>query len=237
MPKKKQITRKPLAKIKKTTTLDLGTLDFEAKPEINSQSKQTKSRFRPTSLLTILILILIFFVLGSVIYKNKKWLVAGTINGRPVTSVELYARLTNQYGKQMLEQITVERLLKQEAVNRKIAVAQSDIDSEVKKIEESLGTTVTLNDALAQQGMTLQALHDQIRLRLTAVKLVEDKVQVTDADVEKYITENKDAITVGEDIAKQKENIKNFLKDQKNSEEIQKLIQELKTKAKINTYL
>ncbi|MCL5019992.1 MAG: SurA N-terminal domain-containing protein [Patescibacteria group bacterium] len=226
MPRKKQMTKK--------------NLSVSNQPIIEDNNRELdrgKTGFRFTSFLGILILILIFFVLGSIIYKNKKWFVAGIVNGKPITSVELYGRLVSQYGKQMLDQIAVERLLQQEAMKRKITVTASDIDNEVKKIEQSLGTTTTLNDALAQQGMTLKMLRDQVKLRLTAVKLVEDKVKVTAEDVDKYISENKDAITAGEDIAKQKESIMNFLKDQKVSEEIQKLIDGLKSKAKISNYL
>lgn len=225
MPRKKQTSKK---------TKELKPLDIQS-PEETTLTEKPKIKFN--SLLTIIILVILFFLLGSFIYKNKKLFIVGTINGRPVTSMELYSKLVTQSGKQMLDQIITEKLLKDEATKRKISISQTDIDQEIKKIEESLGTTTTLKDALAQQGMTMVALRDQINLRLAAVKLVEDKVKVTDEDVDKYIKDNKDAITAGEDVAKQKESIKNFLKDQKVSEEIQKLIQDLKSKAKINTFL
>ena len=49
--------------------------------------------------------------------------------------------------------------------------------------------------------------------------------------------DNKDYLPKDEDEAKQRESVKSYLKDQKINEEIQKLIQELKSRAKISIFL
>lgn len=185
----------------------------------------------------ILLLIVVFFIFGSLIYKNKKLFVAGMVNNRPITSFELYSRLVAQSGKQMFDQIVVETLIVSEAKKKNIVISETDIDSEVSKIEKSLGANTTLNDALAQQGMTLKDLRDQVKMRLTAMKLVEDKISVSDEEVSKYMTENKDFLPKDEDEAKQKETVKETLKEQKVNAQIQTLLQELKSSAKITSFL
>lgn len=224
MPRKKKASPK-VQKVESTP-------EVVSKPAVNS----SKSRFK-LSTLGILILIAVFFVLGSVLYQNKSWIIAGSVNNRPVTSFELYKRMLQQYGKQTLDQIVVERLIKQEAANRNINISESEVDGEVAKIEESLGEGASLTEALAQQGMTLSGLKENIRLRLTAAKLVEGKVNVTDEEVDKYLAENAASLPEGQDLNTQKESVRNFLKEQKLNEEIQKLIQELRDKAKISTFV
>lgn len=185
----------------------------------------------------ILLVVVIFFALGSFVYKNKGLFVAGIVNNKPIISLTVYKKLVDQYGKQTLDQIIIEELISQEATRRKITLTDKDIDNEIKRVEENLGESVSLTDALKQQNMTLQDLRNRIKLQLTATKLVEDKVKVTDEEIDKYMKDNKDYLPKDQDEAKQKESVKSYLSEQKTNEEIQKLVTDLKTKAKISTFL
>lgn len=185
----------------------------------------------------ILLLIAGFFILGSLIYKNKQLFIVGIVNNRPITSFELYKRMASQSGKQIFDQIVVEQLLTKEAKKKNLAVSDEDINNEIARIEQNLGNGLSLNDALSQQGMTIDDLKEQVRLRLTAMKLIEDKVTVTDEEVNKYITDNKDFLAKEEDPSKQKESVQQLLKEQKVNSEIQALIQNLKSSAKITSFL
>lgn len=213
------------------------TASSEVNNKLNIQKKQVFSKFSLRSYLGILILGIIFFVLGSFFYRNKGLLIAGVVNNKPIFSLEIYKRLVNQYGREMLDQLIVERLIKEEGAKKNINIPSSDIDNEVKRIEESLGESISLNDALSAQGMTMTNLRNQIEIRLIANRLVKDKVEVTNEEVDKYLKDNQDLLTKGEDEAKQREEIKNFLEEQKLNQEIQNLIQELKSGARISSFL
>lgn len=227
MPQKSKTILK--TKAKKTDSSQVTKLDI--------QEKQVPTKNSMRSYFGILFLIITFFVLGSFFYRNKGLLIAATVDNKPIFSFELYKRLVNQSGKQMLDQLVVERLIKGEGTKQNINIATQDIDKEVKRIEENLGQSVSLADALSTQGMTMTDLQNQIRIRLTASRLVEGKVKVTDEEVDKYLKDNKDFLTKDEDEAKQKEDVKSFLEEQKLNQEIQKLIQELKSQAKISLFL
>lgn len=184
----------------------------------------------------ILILLVVFFFLGTVFYKNKSFLFAAILNNMPITSIELNQRLAKQYGKQTLDQMIVEKLIIQDAANNKVVVTDTEINGEIDKIKQSLNGN-SLDDLLVQQGMTLDELKYQVKLRLIATKLVSKNITVTDDEVNKYITDNKANLSPGADPAAQKEEVKKYLLDQKTSQAIQEKVQELKTKSKVSIFL
>lgn len=227
MPRKKKITGKSSIKEREVTDINIGENIQEPEKPRATLGKSWR----------ILLVIVIFFALGSFIYKNKGLFVAGFVNNKPIISLEIYKRLINQYGKQTLDQIVVEELIFQEATSRKIVVTEDDLNKEVARIEENLGKSTSLADALKQQNMTLEDLRNRIKLQLIASKLVEDKVKITDEEIDKYMKDNKDYLPKDEDAAKQRESVISYLRDQKINEEIQKLVGELKNSAKISTFL
>lgn len=223
-------------RIKKSSTSK--KTDFMVEPmSLDNQTNKNSQRKLLQRPSFILLLIVVFFIFGSLIYKNKKFFIVGIVNNRPITSIELYSKLASQGGKQMFDQIVVEALIVDAAKKKNINVSETDIDNEITKIEKNLGENTNLTDALTQQGMTLKDLRAQVKMRLTAIKLVEGNVSVTDEEVNKYITDNKDFLPKEEDEQKQKESVKEILIEQKINTQIQTLLQELKSSAKITSFL
>lgn len=134
--------------------------------------------------------IIIFFLL---IFAFKNFFIAATVNGEPISRLEIIKTLEEQGGQQTLESVVTKTLILQEAKNKNIQLSQEDMDGEIKKIEDSLkGQNTTLDDALAAQGMTRNDLNEDIRLQLLVQKLVEERINVTDEEVNKYVEENND---------------------------------------------
>lgn len=227
MPRKKKILKKENVSQKKVIVI--------AKKE--AQEKKPSVKILNRKWLGLIVLFIVFFGLGSFFYQNKGLLIAALVNNKPIVSFKLYQRLLKQYGKQTVDQLIVEELLFQEASRKKISVSTADIDQEIKQIEASLDKSTSLNELLSQQGMSWEDLRQRVKLQITARKLVEDKIAVSDEEVEKYIKDNKDYLPQDADEAKQKEDVRNYLKDQKINQEIQKLLQELRNSAKIATFL
>ena len=74
-------------------------------------------------------------------------------------------------------------------------------------------------------------MKEQISLQILAEKLLEDKVNVTDKEIKEYKTGNK-ASTVG----MSDDEIREIIKSNKLNEEFTVWYQDLKSKAKINSY-
>jgi len=228
MPEKAKVTRKLTAKDRVVND----------RPETrNADSRNIQTNKQPKKLWPFILLFFVIFISAAFLYKNKSLIVAGTVNGKPVFTMEINQKLLKQYGKQTLDQIIVEYLVNQEAKKRNIQVTESEIDAKIAEIENNIGGKQKLEDALKQQGMTTNELREQQKLILTATKLITDKITVTDQDIDNYIKERKMTLDKKTDQAVQRENIKLTLIEEKKGEELQKLVTDLKSQAKIVTFL
>jgi parvulin-like peptidyl-prolyl isomerase len=177
-------------------------------------------------------LILLLLVVG---YQFKNRFVVVLVNGQPITRAAYVKELEAQGGTTMLQRMITERLVTEEAAKQNINVGQEEIDQEIQKIEENLKTQgQTLEEALAAQNMTLAELQKQIRISKLITALTASQVMVTDADVQKYIADNKDQIPTGKDApANLNDLIKKQLEQTKQQEVTNTWLDELQKKANI----
>ncbi len=184
-----------------------------------------------------IVIVAIVLVVGILIYFSKSLFVAATVDGSPISRMSLISKLEKTSGKSLLDSLITEKLIENEVKARKIVISSSDVDMEIKKIEEQIATQgSTIEAALSEQGMTIEDLKKQIKLQKEAEKLVADKIGVTDEEVAKYIVDNKIEIPKGQEVV-MNEQIKAQLSSQALGTAIQSLITELKTKAKINYFV
>ncbi len=184
-----------------------------------------------------IIIIAIVLVVGILVYFSKSLFVAATVDGSPISRMSLISKLEKTSGKSLLDSLITEKLIENEVKSRKIVVSSSDVDVEIKKIEEQITAQgSTIEAALSEQAMTINDLKKQIKLQKEAEKLVADKIGVTDEEVAKYIVDNKIEIPKGQEVV-MNEQIKAQLSSQALGTAIQGLITELKAKAKINYFV
>ncbi len=181
--------------------------------------------------------ILVVLILGALAYYYKGKFVAATVNGKPILRSAVVQQLEKQGGKQALDSLITQQLIIDEAQAKGATATDKEIDSEIKKIEDQLKTQgQTLETALAAQGLTRDYIVKQTRIQILLQKLLANKLKVSDKEVADFLEKNKEALPKDakeEDLKKQ---AKAQIENQKLSEEVQKLITDLKAKAKINTY-
>lgn len=123
---------------------------------------------------------------------------AATVNGTPITRWEVMHGLEQSSGKAYVETLITEKLITGDARKHGIRISNADIAKEIAHIEEGLAAQgATLDMLLSSQGMTREGLNKQISLKLMLEQLLADKLVVTDAEIDSYITQAK--ITVPED--------------------------------------
>lgn len=190
----------------------------------------------PTTRKPMMWIIAGLLILGGLLYLGQKYLVAATVNGEMITRLALYNELEKQYGAQTLDSMITKVLVQQEAKNRGISVSNEDLDAEFKKIEERFSSQgQNLDEVLDSQGYSKEDLREQIELQLLVEKMVADKIEVTEDEINKYITDNKQFLPTGTPDDQLKEDARESLRQEKINTEGQTLIQELKAKAKINS--
>ncbi len=214
-------------KLTEQTPSENQTQDIEE--EVFQMPKVSKKAF---------LLALLLILLGVSAFYFKSVFVAATVNGKPISRYELVKRLEQQSGKQMLEGLVTESLLMQEAKKQNIKVTKEDVAKEIKNIEETLSKQgVKLETALTTQNLTRESLEKNVTLQLTAKKLVEKDVKITDKDIADYIAKNKDSLPKNLKPAELNTQVKDFLTEQKIGELIQTKLEMLKKDAKIINFV
>jgi disulfide bond formation protein DsbB len=169
---------------------------------------------------------------------TRGYIVAATVNGSPISRFALNERLERQDGKQTLEAMINEKVLADEFARLGITVEQEVVTEQIKKIEAQIAAQGgTLDDALLQQGMTMEMLEQQIESQLKVEKALGEKVKVTDEEITTFVTENGIEIPEGEPVETFNQEIKEQLTQQKLQTEVQTWMSEVIDKATIKYYV
>lgn len=185
-----------------------------------------------------IIIALSVLVLLGLLYLLRSVFVAAMVNGQPITRLSVVRDLEKQSGKQALDTIITKTLITQEAKKEHVTVSQSEIDAEMKKIEDNVKQQgQTLDQVLASQGMDRSGLEDQIRVQKEIEKMLGKNITVTDKEVNDYIAKNKDALGSDPTSQSTKDSVKQQLTQQKLSDKFQTWIQDLKKKAHIDYFV
>jgi foldase protein PrsA len=169
---------------------------------------------------------------------SKGYFIAATINGSPVSRFAVIGALEKQGGKEALQAIINERLVKAEIAKSNVTLDTGAVDARIALIEEQVkGQGGTLGEALTAEGMTLAQLTEQIETQLLLEKVLDEKLTVTDEEVTAFITENQ--VPAPEEAEKEAFmlQVKEQLKQQKFQTESQKWIAEVTAAAKIKYYV
>lgn len=182
------------------------------------------------------ILGIMVLVLAVLLWRNKGLVVAATVNNQPVWRWDLEKRLVGQFGNQTIDELVSESLIKQAAAKNNITVSKTEVDNKVSDIEKTLAGKMTLQDALAQQGMTVDDFRRQVELQLMLEKLTASSVVVSDKEITDYLDKNKSTMTATND-ADLKIEARKILSAGKQSAALRDYFTNLRSQAKILKYL
>jgi foldase protein PrsA len=220
------------------TTQPQNTPSEEAK-EVEQQTEKTP--LENSKLLTLLgsktaMILAAVFVIGASLYYAKGFFIAATVNGTPISRYAIVTELESMYGGDMLENLIVEQLIKDEAMEQGVYATEEEINNEIDVISEQVNTQgQTLQSALIAEGITMSDLRDQIAVQKSLEKLLADEIAVTEEDALQYITENEIEYTEEEkaDLIQQ---VQEYLGQQALNTKASELIERLKEEATINYF-
>jgi len=182
------------------------------------------------------IIIAVIIILAALVYYYKGLFIAATINGSPITRLAVIKELEKASGKQALDSLITKKLINNEAIKKGISITSEEVDAEIKTIEDQIKAQgQTLEQALATKNMKLEDLKQQILTRKTLEKILADKLQVTEDEITKFITDNNVAIPQGQEEAYRAQIIAQ-LKQQKLNTEAETLITSLRSGATIKYF-
>jgi len=211
----------------------------ESAPVLESQPETDKKliKIRKKTIIIWAVVAVIIIALAVLVYALKGLFIVATVDGSPISRLAVIQKLEKASGKNLLDSLIAEKLVRNEAKAKGIVVSDDEVNAEIKNIENQITTGgSTLDEALASQGMSLNDLKTQIILKKELEKLIADKITVTDEEVAKYIKDNTISIPKGEE-ATTTAQIKEGLKNQKLSTESSALVDTLKSQAKIKYFI
>lgn len=213
--------------LKKTSLSYLSALRENARPSFEVLKNYRPSRQVYTALVIAGVILLAVY--------NKSVFVAATVNGSPLSNLELQNRLNREYREQTLNQMVNEKIVLDEAKKKGIAVSGTDVNNKVAGLEKSVGGAATLDSLLAQQGQTRASLKEQILIQLTIEKMYGSEATVSADEIQQFIDQNKDSLQATTPAEQQKE-AEDALKQQKLTQIFQQKFQQLKQAAKIQIF-
>lgn len=208
--------------------------------ETTGKAKQSLLPKLPVKRQTALIagIILLLALLGGGLYRYRGLFVAATVNGAPISRLSVIQDLEKQSGKAALDNLIAKKLIRDAAKGKGIAVTPADIDGEMKKIEAQVtGQGGTLDDALAQQGITRDLLTDQITVRKELEGVLADQTAVSDQEIQDYVAKNKLTAPKGTDPSVFTDQIRQQLSQQKFSTAADQWITSAKAAAHIQYFV
>jgi len=135
---------------------------------------------------------LVVLTLAVLAFLYYRFCIVATVNGKPITRFSYIQNLIKTDQKQTLKQMANEALIYQEAQKQGVEIEKSLIDTEIASIEAKIVEQgQTLEAALSAEGMTKSDLEAQIRIQKIAEKLSNPNTEVTQAQIDDYLTKNK----------------------------------------------
>lgn len=193
---------------------------------------------RPRAVTIGAIALAVLMVTGTLLYINRSVFIAATVDGSPIYRLAVLKELEKQGGAQALDTLITDVLLEKEFALRNITLSDNDVDVEIKKIEEQvLAQGGTLEAVLAQQSMTLAVLREQITIQKKLELALQDKVAITDEELQAHIEESGATVPEGVEGEAIIAQIKDELKQQKFQSAAQTFVSDLKSKAEVTRYV
>src|SRR3989344_1489754 len=204
-------------------------------PELSKVQKLQKliRKVKPKTAIVVTVVVLV--LVSAYVYKGL--FIVATVNGSPISRFAVIDKLEKASGKQVLESLITEKLIRNELDKQKVIVTGDEISADLKKIEgQVVAQGGTLAQALMLHGMTQKNLEDQISLNLRVEKLLADKIKVEDSEVIQYIKDNKVVIPKGQE-AQYNDQVRNELKSDKLYQASQEWVSSIRSGASINFFV
>ena len=115
-----------------------------------------------------------------------------TVEGEKILQTELDEALREQYGAAVLDTLITNKIVELEAKKENITVSDEDIQAEYDELVESYGGEDAINEVLEANGLTEDAVKENIRIYQLTKNVVAASIEITDEEVEQYFENNKE---------------------------------------------
>jgi len=194
---------------------------------VEAESQTTKSTVPTWAIITGLAVV-------ALIYAYVRFWNIAVVNGTPISRLAHYKAMQQQVGETTLDNMITEALIFDAAETNSYTIDQKDIDDKIASISTQIEAQgKTLEQTLADENITMPEVRRQFALQQIVEKLGQGDVTVSDAEIDKYLADNKDTLPTSMEASSLRDMVKAQLENQKSSDNITSWLANLKTNAKI----
>jgi len=164
------------------------------------QSGFILSKIKAHYLMAALLLLVLIGALTAIFLLRRDPAVA-TVNGEKITKGELYVAMYTRVGEEALDNLITRLLIVQEGRKLGLSVAEAEIDDEIQQIiqESFAGMEDQFQQALDQYGVSMETVRSDIRANLTARKIAEQQINISDQQLEEYFNANQSEFNISDE--------------------------------------
>ncbi len=118
--------------------------------------------------------------------------VVARVGDEEIYKEDLYNKLVDYYGAQVLDSMITEKIIELEANKANISVTKEEVQKELDKMIEQVGGEEMFNLQLAYSGYTMDQMEADLERYLKIVKILEPRIEITEDEINSYFEENKD---------------------------------------------
>jgi foldase protein PrsA len=143
----------------------------------------------------VAVILAILLIVYAIIYPPGKSAKSDTVtlasvNGVNISKDDLYNALVASGGQQTMDTLINNELVRQAVEKKGLKITDADVQKEMDSVRSSFGSDEEFQQTLAQYGMTVEGLKQEMTTQASMRKLLEPQVKVTDADIKKYYDDN-----------------------------------------------
>jgi foldase protein PrsA len=117
--------------------------------------------------------------------------IAATVGGIPITTAELESQLEKQYGNTVLRTMMVHKAIDLEAEAQQLSVSSEEEERELASMIEGYDSEDVFYNVMKEQlGMSKNDVREDVRYRLLLEKIAVLTVDLSEVEIENYITAN-----------------------------------------------
>ena len=162
--------------------------------------------------------------------------VIATVNGETIRRSEYDKAVAQQNGEEVLDTLVIERLIESEAKKRNIAVDDAEATRMIDEQRQQFSSEMEFQAALAQAGLTQEDFSRRLRLSAMLRRMVSDRIQVSNDEVEAMYQANADRYA-GQSADQAREQVRATLQRQRENSAIGEFLEQLRAGDKIETHL
>ena len=138
----------------------------------------------------LLILVLIIGI-SLVSCSNSEDEIVAKVGDMTITKSEFYEELVRQNGSQVLDNLIADKIMQAEVKELNIEITEEEIEEDLDELREFYGSDEALNQELANYGLTLDDVKNNIKTNLQIERLLDSYVEITEEEMKEYFEENK----------------------------------------------